>query len=302
MKILCGGVIDGPTSVFSHTLNIDCLDATPAGTLAAELFVALMLHGSSPSSVTSTRQICYASVSALRKIFLTPAMSSFLNTAADRGSTVNTFTAFSADAANNMLFEAQEYVQGEEKLCTSTAFVYHRIPMSRIKTTASSSLSATSTDGASAALLPTLQPSSILGLATSSSSSTGDSETNKNNNGSEFTDTVSNSPCFVTLWLMCHLLPEEGVTINAPKRLLDLSNASSILARWSELCLRGDGNFRFYVAGGGNNNNKNININGQAAKVWSELTMAFVGSALDECAGEFGDCRHAAMEPRFAGE
>lgn len=284
MHILCGGVIDGSTSVITHSLSSDCLDPQPAGKLAAQLLSDL-LSSSSISSATAIRQVSYPSVPDLRRALTTPIPACVLEGKAPSSTSNNTnqnnnnkpspFTAFTTSIGNQLLFEAEEYVKsdgGEKnddesavKICTSAAFIFHRFAFSK---------SSSSSDQLSASSL-------IVG-----------------GGGGTSAQNISS----ISLWLMCHLLPEVGATGNATRRILDLTSAATILSRWAEMCVMED-TFRSAVvksvAGASSSSSNSENVNG--AK-FSDGALAVAVCSLDEAAGEFDDARHASVELRFAPE
>ena len=313
MHLLCGGVIDGPTSVVSHSLSTDCLNPQPAGKLAAQL-LADLLSSSSISSATAIRQVSYPSVPDLRKVLLSSIPSCVLEgrtpTSVAATNKSSQFTAFTSDIANQILFEAEEYVKNDDdgnnhnnsttKICSSAAFIFHRFGF---------------TDSSSS----------------SSSSSPSSSTLMVGGGGGTSAQNISS----VSLWLMVHLPPEVGATGNATRRILDLTNAASILSRWAEMCFMED-NFKSSVissvaaanstnvinnsstsqqqqknssasenSGGNNDSQRNASsllLANVSLVKFSEGALAVAVCSLDEVAGEFNDARHASVELKFAKE
>jgi hypothetical protein len=259
MQILCGGILDGSNSVWSQTLSIDCLDSSPCGAVAGQMLQSVLV-GSSSASLNSCRHVAYAPFSLMKHQII--------------GS--SSFSSFSPEITKQILIESEEYVKNQDKLCTSAAFVFHRIPP-------------VNGSGGNATAI-----GSGGGMVTVAVNS---NENNTNNNNEP---SLTTSPAgivvdrIITLWLFCHIDPELGSTINAPSRILDLTNAATILARWSEMCLR-EANFCKFVK-------NDVKASGSAGIVrkWPENTLAFAATCLDECAGEFGDARHACLELRLA--
>ena len=269
MRVLCVGLLDCGSPVWSLPVHAQCLDASSAGRLAAGL-LANNANANNTTVGATTRHVIFPELAALRAVVASDAPASLqrgppaatavvgdsngalaivaTSTRASVSAAIPTLTmsAFGDEVRGALLQEAQEYVRGEDKLCASAAFVYQAVPAN----------------------------GNVAAFATSGSSSSSSSS--------------SSSASIVTLWMMCQIAPDAGVMQHGAQRALGLASASAVLQRWAELALV-EPLFQAVASAAppvGTNR-------------YSDALLGWIAAALEESISEFGDARHANLEPRY---